>query len=109
MAQGRDEDELLVEQPHALEPVEGFGVDECHHEVQAAVAELAEQREGDVLSHRDRHSRVGTAEVGDQLGGLHGTNRRDAAEAERAPHQAAEGVQVRAHTVHLGERAPCSR
>ena len=51
MVQGRDEDELLVEQPHALEPVEGVGVDERHHEVQVAVAEPAEQPEGDVLSH----------------------------------------------------------
>ena len=52
---------------------------------------------------------MGAAEVGDQRGGVHGTDRRDAAEAQRAPDQPPEGVQVRAHAVHLGERAPRPR
>jgi hypothetical protein len=52
---------------------------------------------------------VGAAEVGDQLGGVHGADRRHAAEAQRAPHQPLQGVQVRPHAVHFGERAPRPR
>jgi hypothetical protein len=52
---------------------------------------------------------VGTAEVGDQRRGVHGTDRRDAADAQRAPDQSLERVKVGAHAVHLSERAPPSR
>jgi hypothetical protein len=47
---------------------------------------------------------VGTAEVGDQRRGVHGTDRRDAADAQRAPEQSLERLKVGAHAVSLGER-----
>jgi hypothetical protein len=53
----------------------------------------------------DGHSGVGTGEVGDQRGGVHRTDRRHAAEAQPAPDQPLQGVQVRADAVQFGERA----
>ena len=109
MTQGRDEYELFLEQLHALEAVEPVGIDERHHKVQAAVAELGEQREGDVLPHGDGQPRMVAAEVGDQRGRVHRPERQDPADPEHAPGESPEIVQVRRDAVHLGERAPRPR